>query len=161
MPNKGWWGFDMDATIAFYETWGDGSTGAPIKPMIRRMKHYLRIGRKVAIVTARVHPSEPAKALQEDFVRNFLNKNIGVEAASKVDIRYDKDRHMIALYDDRAEQVIPNKGILVREELRRAVLALQEIATYAAGVDDMELSELVSANLKNLDPWSLDLAFNN
>jgi hypothetical protein len=65
------------------------------------------------------------------------------------------------LFDDRAVQVITNKGILVREELRRAVLALQEIATYAAGVDDMELSELVSSNLKNLDPWSLDLAFNN
>ena len=25
MPNKGWWGFDFDGTIAVYEGYGDGS----------------------------------------------------------------------------------------------------------------------------------------
>jgi hypothetical protein len=24
-----WWGFDLDATVAHYEEWGDGSIGAP------------------------------------------------------------------------------------------------------------------------------------
>src|SRR5271166_2065278 len=111
MSSKTWCGFDLDATLAFYETWGDGSIGAPIPPMIRRMKHYLRAGRKVAVVTARVHPSEPDATGQYLMIRAFLKQALGsIALAEAVDIRADKDRHMISLFDDRAEQVIPNTG---------------------------------------------------
>jgi len=160
MPNKGWWGFDFDGTIAVYEGYGDGSIGAPIAPMIRRIKHYLKQGRVVKIVTARANfETLPREQYISDTMRiqQWCKEHIG----QVLPITFKKDMHIVALFDDRAVQVITNKGILVREELRRAVLALQEIATYAAGVDDMELSELVTSNLKNLDAWSLDLAFNN
>lgn len=150
MSSKAWWGFDLDATIAFYETWGDGSIGAHIVPMIRRMKHYIRTGRKVSIVSARVHRSEPDWQAQEELIRQFLDQALSIAMANTVDIRCDKDRHMIALYDDRAEQVIPNKGILVREELRRAVTALSHIAVRG----DKRAIDAI----KSLDPWSRALS---
>ena len=158
MSNMAWWGFDLDATIAFYETWGDGSIGAPIKPMIRRMKHYIRTGRKVAIVTARVHPSKGLEATEHlHKVRDFLDAQFGKDASDTIEIRCDKDMHLIALFDDRAEQVIPNRGILVREELRRAVEGLNTLHDYAHGTDDMMLVELVEPILNSLDQWSRDL----
>jgi hypothetical protein len=151
--SKGWFGFDLDSTIAFYETWGDGSIGAPIRPMIRRMKHYLRTGRKIAIVTARVHPSKSLEALEQRHkVRDFLNAQFGKDASDTIDIRCDKDPHMIALFDDRAEQVIPNKGILVREELRRAVEALERIAQSG-----LHSAFVAQEALDSLDQWSRDL----
>ena len=146
----------MDATIAFYATWGDGSIGAPIKPMIRRMKHYIRTGRKVAIVTARVHPSKGLEATEHlHKVRDFLDVQFGKDVSDSIDIRCDKDMHLIALFDDRAESVIPNKGILVREELRRAVMALQKIA-YG---DTMSGQDVLVAQdaLSSLDEWSRNL----
>jgi hypothetical protein len=154
MANKAWWGFDCDGTIAHYESWGDGSIGAPIKPMIRRIKHYLNTGRRVAIVTARVHPNEPDAGGQNFFIRAFLEQALGSMAlAEAVDIRADKDRHMVALFDDRAEQVIPNTGILVREELRRAVQALTNIATGAP-----HAYIVAQETLDYLDSWSKALA---
>ena len=154
---KAWWGFDLDATIAFYETWGDGSIGAPIRPMIRRMKHMLKQGRKVAIVTARVHPSQGDPGGENLKIRAFLEQALGSMAlAEAVDIRADKDQWMIALFDDRAEQVIPNKGILVREELKRCILALRKIE-----VAPQHASIKASDALSKLDQWSLDLAGTN
>jgi hypothetical protein len=61
---------------------------------------------------------------------------------------------MIAFFDDRAEQVIPNKGILVREELRRAVEALRRIAASPA---DSASHLIAQETLGNLDQWSIDL----
>ena len=154
MSSKAWWGFDLE-TIAFYETWGDGSIGAPIKPMIRRMKHYIRTGRKVAIVTARVHPSKGLEATEHlHKVRDFLDAQFGKDASDTIEIRCDKDMHLIALFDDRAEQVIPNRGILVREELRRAVVALQAIAASPA---DSASHLIAQETLGNLDQWSRNL----
>ena len=59
---SGWWGFDLDGTLAQYDGWGDGSIGAPITPMIRRIKHYLKQGRPVKIVTARVYYDDAGHA---------------------------------------------------------------------------------------------------
>jgi hypothetical protein len=148
---KAWWGFDIDKTTFVDEgnTRG-GVIGAPIMPLIRRIKYYLRDNRKVCIVTARVHPSEPDAAMQTLLVRRTLVDVFGEDHA-KIDIRCDKDRHMIALFDDRAEQVIPNKGILIREELRRAVAALMVIAQGDGGAGH------AAAALMSLDQWSRDL----
>jgi hypothetical protein len=160
MGSKAWWGFDVDKTIAVDEGKVRGGViGAPIKPLIRRMKHYLRQGRNVAIVTARIHPDNADAILQRALVRQFLIDNLGVEDAIKVALRYDKDRHMIVLFDDRVEQVIPNKGILVKEELRRAVEALRDIAGSVRGEPYGRHAALAAREaLDSLDAWSLALA---
>ena len=122
--------------------------------MIRRMKHYIRTGRKVAIVTARVHPSKGFEATEHlHKVRDFLDAQFGKDASDTIEIRCDKDMHLIALFDDRAEQVIPNRGILVREELRRAVAALRDIES-----DPTDAYLKAAAALSKLDEWSLKLA---
>ena len=154
---KAWWGFDVDKT-AFVDEGGTrgGVIGEPIMPIIRRIKHFLRTGRKVNIVTARVHPSEPDREEQVLTVSRALDAVLGPEMASKIGIRSDKDRHMIDLYDDRAMQVIPNKGILVREELRRAVEALNVIAGGATQTHhEAELTAIQA--LQSLDQWSRNL----
>lgn len=154
---KAWWGFDVDKTIAVdHGGTRGGVIGEPIKPLIRRMKYYLRTGRKVAIVTARVHPSEPDAAEQYATVRSFLKRNFTPAEGDAIDIRSDKDRHMIELFDDRAAQVIPNKGILVREELRRAVAALAKIAYSFPGPTPQGV--MAAEAFCSLDPWSRDLA---
>jgi hypothetical protein len=152
MSNKTWWGFDVDKTTFVDHGGKGGAIGEPIKGMIRRIKHFLRTGRKVCIVTARVHPSEPDREEQVLTVSRALDAVLGPEMASKIDIRCDKDRHMIDLYDDRAKQVIPNKGILVQNELRRAVEALQTIAN-----GDRAPYLVAQQALSRLDSWSLDL----
>lgn len=149
---SGWWGFDCDATIAFYETWGDGSIGKPIEPMIRRIKHYLKRGRIVKIVTARVHPSHGLEAVTErQKVETFCLEHF----RQILPVVCEKDMHMVTLFDDRATQVIPNKGITVQEELRRAVTALQRIV---ANVQYEPYSRLMAQDaLSSLDHWSINL----
>jgi hypothetical protein len=150
MSTKGWFGFDLDGTVAFYESYGDGSIGAPIKPMIRRIRHYLKQGRIVKFVTARVHPSHGLEAVTErQKIESFCQEQFG----QVLPVVCEKDMHMIALFDDRAEQVIPNKGILVREELRHAVQALRDIE-----VDPTDAYLKAAAALSKLDEWSLKLA---
>ena len=88
MSTKAWFGFDIDKT-AFTDEGGTrgGVIGEPIMPIIRRIKWFLRVGRKVSIVTARVHPSEPHKVEQEQTVRGALVAALGQDRADMIDIR--------------------------------------------------------------------------
>lgn len=156
MSAKGWWGFDVDATIAFYEHWTDGTLGAPITPMIRRMKHYLKQGRPIRIVTARVAPEhgESFVLKEKERIYEFLVAQLG-EIGFTIPITNAKDMHMVVLFDDRVEQVIPNTGILVREELRRTVEALQQVAMMSP---DTRTSLYAQQALETLNAWSIALA---
>jgi hypothetical protein len=152
MSAKAWWGFDIDKT-AFVDEGGTrgGVIGEPIQGIIRRIKYFLRTGRNVCIVTARVHPSEPDAAAQRLLIQDTLDATLGKEMAIRIPIRCDKDRHMIDLYDDRAKQVIPNRGVLVQNELRRAVEGLMVIARGDGDAGH------AAAVLMNLEQWSRDL----
>ena len=148
MSSKGWIGVDLDGTLAYYESFGDGSIGAPIKPMIRRIKHYLKQGKDIRILTARVandFGDGEAILLIQRWCKEHLGKMLPITCS--------KDYHMYMLLDDRSVQVIPNKGILVREELRRAVAALRDIES-----DPTDAYLKAAAALSKLDEWSLKLA---
>jgi len=151
MSSNGWIGVDLDGTLAHYESFGDGGIGTPIKPMVRRIKHYLKQGKDVRILTARAATFYDAELLkQKARIDRFCTEQFG----QVLRITASKDYHMYMLLDDRAMQVIPNKGILVREELRRAVKALQRIAASPA---DSALHLIAQETLGNLDQWSRDL----
>jgi hypothetical protein len=152
MSTKAWFGFDIDKT-AFVDEEGSrgGAIGEPVQGIIRRIKYFLRTGRTVCIVTARVNPREPDWQAQSVIVHNALVAALGEEMANQISIRCDKDRHMIDLYDDRTKQVIPNRGILVQNELRRAVEGLMVIARGDGGASH------AAAVLMNLEQWSRDL----
>lgn len=148
----GWWGFDCDGTIAHYDGWGDGSIGAPITPMIRRIKHYLKQGKPVKIVTARVFSGSLDRAQEAQKIWDWCELHLGF----RLPLTAEKDKSMVTLFDDRVTQVIPNTGITVQEELRRAVLALREIE-----VDPTNAYLKAAAALSKLDEWSLKLAGTN
>ena len=54
---KGWYGFDLDGTLAKYDGWkGVDHIGEPVKPMVDLIKRMHDEGKVVKIMTARVAP---------------------------------------------------------------------------------------------------------
>ena len=93
-----WVGVDLDGTLAHYAGYkGDSVVGAPIEPMVRKVKKWLYDGVEVRIFTARApHPA----------IRKWCKEHLG----EVLKITNTKDSGMIALYDDRAVGVERNSG---------------------------------------------------
>ena len=98
MAHDRWIGVDLDGTLALYDHYrGDDHVGAPIEPMVRRVRKWLREGYDVRIFTARKpHPA----------IRKWCKEHLG----QVLHITNTKDSGMIAMYDDRAVGVIRNEG---------------------------------------------------
>jgi hypothetical protein len=125
----GWIGVDFDHTLAEYHPSqaDDGfALGVPIPAMVERVKRWLNEGKDVRILTARATnealyavPYDSARALQRQHeiikdierIKKWCAQYIGRE----LPVTGAKDFNMIALYDDRAVQVIANKGELATE----------------------------------------------
>ena len=113
MSNCGWIGVDLDGTLAHYDGWkGVNHIGAPIRPMVERVKFWLAAGCTVKIFTARMHGH--GKLLVgggvEDVVtpiQQWCAKHLG----QTLEVTNVKDFGMIELWDDRAVQVETNTGI--------------------------------------------------
>lgn len=113
--NGGWIGVDLDGTLAHYEGWqGAQHIGAPLAPMVDRVKCWLAAGKTVKIFTARMHGHgmpiigggiEDAKTPIEEWCRQHIGQALEVTNV--------KDFGMIELWDDRAIQVESNTGIPV------------------------------------------------
>lgn len=102
MSNAGWIGVDLDGTLAEYGGWqGAGAIGRPIPLMLNRVKGWLDAGRDVRIFTARAGDPECLPAIEAWCVEH-LGRVLPVTAT--------KDYRMVALWDDRAVQVVPNTG---------------------------------------------------
>jgi hypothetical protein len=99
-----WVGVDLDGTLAYYDGYkGDDVVGAPIEPMVKRVKKMLYDGEDVRIFTARApHPA----------IRKWCKDNLG----KVLPITNKKDPGMKALYDDRAVSVVRNKGVPFSED---------------------------------------------
>jgi hypothetical protein len=142
---QGWYGFDLDGTLAFYDEWkGIDHIGEPIAPMVDLIRKMHQTGKFVKILTARVSPRAEAetrpnpyyghetpdyvsygmsyaKALYgseywnaKQFIQDWCIKHLGFMP----EVTHEKDYAMLALYDDRVKQVIPNKGILLEDLVR-------------------------------------------
>lgn len=113
---------DLDGTLAQYEQWiGVNHIGAPIKPMVDRVKQWLAAGRTVKIFTARVsgHGRHIFGGGVEDAItpiQEWCIEHIG----QVLEVTNVKDYGMIELWDDRAIQVITNTGTPVMESASRA-----------------------------------------
>ena len=94
----GWIGVDLDGTLAHYDHFrGEDHVGAPVEPMVKRVRKWLNEGKDVRLFTARQpHPA----------IKRWMQEHIG----EVLPITHTKDRHMQALYDDRAVQVERNTG---------------------------------------------------
>lgn len=125
---KGWYGFDLDGTLAKYDGWkGIDHIGEPVKPMVELIRRMHDEGKVVKIMTARVapRPYEVGKEYGEQFVVNgdgvrvyahtFVEEWCAVNLGFIPEIVYRKDHLMLELYDDRVKQVVPNEGWLVED----------------------------------------------
>ena len=103
---EGWIGVDLDGTLAYSDgSWrGPHYIGAPIMPMVRRVREWLVSGIEVRIMTARVCDGDPEGS--RPYIENWCRKYLG----QKLPVTNEKDYDMIELWDDRAVQVIPNTG---------------------------------------------------
>lgn len=105
--NDGWIGVDLDGTLAVYGGWvNPENIGDPIPLMVNRVKAWVAGGVQVKIFTARV--SDPSTSMRcEAAVRNWCLYELGFV----LPVTNAKDYAMVALWDDRAVQIIPNTGV--------------------------------------------------
>lgn len=106
---KPWIGVDLDGTLARHEDDWDGPhhIGAPVAPMVERVRQWLAEGKRVKIMTARVAGPDASVAVHH--IHMWLSR-VGLPC---LEVTCSKDFAMTALYDDRAIQVRRNTGELV------------------------------------------------
>lgn len=114
--SRGWIGVDLDGTLAFYAGWkGPEHIGAPISPMVLRIKRWLLEGKEVRIFTARVSgPDSDTNSSIADLIQTWLDKVCGLP---RLEVTCKKDYSMIELWDDRAVRVVFNTGHSTEETI--------------------------------------------
>lgn len=120
-----WIGVDFDGTLAIQtDDTHPENCGAPILPMINKVKSWLAEGKDVRIFTARVFIPDPTIEDVMEYRRakeyatkskitimNFCLQNFG----RTLPMTCTKDQHMTVLYDDRCVQIIRNTGLEIGE----------------------------------------------
>lgn len=102
----GWIGVDLDGTLAEYDGWqGIGHIGAPIPAMVERVQRWIKEGRTVKVMTARVSRANEARSAQL-YIQMWTAEHIG----AVLEVTCKKDFGMDELWDDRAVAVEPNSG---------------------------------------------------
>lgn len=111
--HDGWYGVDLDRTLAFYNTWeGITHIGPFLEPMVETVKKLLADGNEVRIFTARVSKKNNNKTDEEiEQFREELRKRTKETFGVALEATAEKDFGMIGLYDDRCVQIVPNVGI--------------------------------------------------
>ena len=156
VEGKGWYGFDLDGTLAKYDKWeGINHIGEPVKHMVDLIKIMHAEGRVVKILTARVAPREDIEirpnpyptdqAVYDAIGRDNEERYRDIYQAPKwtarefvsdwclknlgflPEITHEKDHLMLELYDDRVKQVVPNEGLLVEDLYRECGEMLKEV----------------------------------
>ena len=109
---KAWIGVDLDGTLAEYDGWqGPQHIGRPIQPMVDRVADWLKEGKAVKIMTARVSHDGTRERIEDansalDAIQAWCVAVFGFP----LEVTNIKDYGMVELWDDRAIQVIPNTG---------------------------------------------------
>ena len=113
MTTRGWIGVDLDGTLAEYNGWqGIEHIGTPVPRMLARVKEWIREGKDVRILTARVaHDSTSKRILETQFAMIHIMDWIARQVGTDLPITCVKDFGMVELWDDRAIQVIANTGL--------------------------------------------------
>ena len=102
----GWIGVDLDGTLAEYHGWAV-KIGKPIPAMQERVKRWLKDGKEVKIVTARVAGVVQYAVEQERReIKAWCKEHLGQE----LEVTNAKDKGMEELWDDRAVEVRRNTG---------------------------------------------------
>lgn len=120
---RGWIGVDLDGTLAHFDGKYDPAViGAPIAPMLARVRQMIETGWTVKIMTAR------AADLSNHAVIHAWLLEHGLPILEVTD---RKDFDMVWLWDDRAIAVATNTGISHHDDRR---LMRQDLLTVARAV---------------------------
>ena len=98
----GYYYVDFDRVLAHHEVGQGYAIGKPIPEMVKRVKKLIELGGKVKIFTARV--SGGAHRVKE--VEDWLKDN----GLPELEVTNIKGQDAIAFWDDKAKEVLPNKG---------------------------------------------------
>ncbi len=111
MGTRDWIGIDLDGTLAEEDhgPYDPGRIGRPVASMLNRVKQWLKEGKRVKILTARVASTHPGAVISRTAIRYWTRHFLGTELIATS----EKDPDMVALYDDRAFRVIENTGLIV------------------------------------------------
>lgn len=112
MSKQGWIAVDLDGTLARYEGWkGVAHIGAPIWPMVERVKGWLAEGREVRIFTARAYPgNSDSRRIEAANAVHHIERWCEDIFGRKLPVTCVKDYAMVEIWDDRAIRVVPNTG---------------------------------------------------
>ncbi len=111
---RGWIGVDLDGTMAYWDHWGEiTEIGAPIWPMIYRVRKWLEQGYQVKVFTARV--AEDRSGAIAAAIQNWCVRHVG----QALPVTCQKDLNLLEFWDDRAVQVIENSGEPVEGSISR------------------------------------------
>lgn len=119
-----WYGFDVDGTIADNTLHG-WEIDKPIKPMVRLMKQLHKMGADVRILSGRCgdyNSDDEIPPYVREHIWAWCDKHLGFRPG----LTGRKDSLMEALFDDRACQVICNKGVTYEEVNHRLAECLEE-----------------------------------
>ena len=131
-PHGQWLAVDLDGTLAQYHGWvSEEHIGEPVVSIVAAINARRAAGWKVAIFTARVSGDAGESYRAEAAIWKWLDfYNIKVEG-----ITCTKHKHFSEFWDDRARQVIFNKGLFVQELNHDHVTSLDGGCDKGAGLD--------------------------
>lgn len=105
-----WIGVDLDGTLAVKtDTFDPMVIGDPVPLMVEHVRSYLRVGKKVKIMTARAYNATPEVIAN---IQAWATTNIGTYYGRPLEVTCVKDPGMVALFDDRGYHVQENTGIV-------------------------------------------------
>lgn len=114
---KKWYGVDLDGTFAYDNGWENGGAiGEPVPLMLEKVKVWLSEGKEVRVMTARVASIYEDREEQRKAVEDWTEKHLGV----RLTVTAEKDGNMGEIWDDRAVQVVKNKGKRVGNHVRKS-----------------------------------------
>lgn len=152
----GWIGVDLDGTLAQYSGWqGPGHIGDPVPLMLMRVKDWLEHGLDVRIFTARVAPeslrcNNQTLSQVRETIWAWCDKHVG----RRLPITHEKDLAMIALWDDRATEVVANTGVALLDRYVILAEALQAIQ----GVNDEGIGTITFNTDRDIVGWMREQA---
>jgi len=103
----GWYGVDLDGTLAYRDKtvpYDPAVIGAPLQPMVMRIKYWLSVGIEVRIFTARMSEN-PGYA--QHVIQEWLVNECGLPRLKCTNV---KDYKCVAIWDDIAVRVVNNTG---------------------------------------------------
>lgn len=130
----GWIGVDLDGVLAHWDPTHFPDIGAPITPMVERVKAWIAEGKDVRIFTARVAlvpglRNEDGQECDLLFAADQLTRiHLWCEQhlGCTLPVTAVKDFTMAELYDDRCVEMITNQGISLRDSMKKDLGELRD-----------------------------------